>query len=150
SRIGWSAPNDPADAIDDVEFDLAAFRRAAQSREAGSFSWIAALNSHAARSVEARSLRWQTAWSRADGRAPTDVNTPSLLQRWRLGQYAWPATALEQFARCPYRFLLQCIHRLQPMEEAEPLERLDPLSRGRLYHRTLFRLFRDGEDGLLE
>ena len=150
SRIGWSAPQDPSDAIDDVEFDLAAFRQAAASREAGSFSWIVALNRHTSRSVEARSLRWQTAWSRADGLAQTDVHTAILLNRWRLGQHAWSATALEQFARCPYRFLLAGIHRLQPMEEPEPLERLDALSRGQLYHRSLFRLFQDGEEGLLE
>ena len=81
---------------------------------------------------------------------PLTAWAASRLDRWRLGKHAWSATALEQFSRCPYRFLLAGIHRLQPMEEPEPLERLDALSRGRLYHRSLFRLFRGGEDGLLE
>ncbi len=150
SRIGWSAPSDPADSIDDVEFDLASFRRAAVAKQAGGFAWIAELNRHAARSIRARMLRWGRDWSAADGLAATDVHIGLALQGHRLAERAWSASLLQQFARCPYRFLLQGIHGLKPMEEPQALERMDALVRGRLYHRVLFHLFRDGEEDALE
>jgi hypothetical protein len=44
NRIGWSAPNSPADSIDDVEFDLASFRAASVAKVRGGFAWIGAVS----------------------------------------------------------------------------------------------------------
>ena len=44
SRIGWSAPNNPTDSIDDVEFDLASFRAASVAKVRGGYAWIGAVN----------------------------------------------------------------------------------------------------------
>jgi len=145
SRIGWSAPNNPADSIDDVEFDLASFRAASVAKLRGGYAWIGAVNPHAVRSIKARLERWGGEWSKSDGLAATDVHIGVALRKYRLTERAWSASALQQFARCPYRFLLNGIHGLEPVEEAEALERMDALVRGRLYHRVLFHLFRDGD-----
>jgi CRISPR/Cas system-associated exonuclease Cas4 (RecB family) len=149
SRIGWSAPNDPSDSIDAVEFDLAAFRVAVSAKIPGGYSWITAVNPHAARAIHARALRWSPEWSRHDGIAATDVHIAIALGKHRLKSRAWSASALQQFARCPYRFFLQGIQRLHPVEEPEALERMDAFIRGRLYHRALFEVFRGGEGDLL-
>src|SRR5439155_8215182 len=55
-----------------------------------------------------------------------------------MGARSFSPTALENFAACPYRFLLQAIHRLQPREEAEAIETIDPLTRGALFHEVQF------------
>jgi RecB family exonuclease len=145
SRIGWSAPNNPADSIDDVEYDLASFRAASVAKVQGGYAWIGAVNPHAIRSIKARMERWGREWSKSDGLAATDVHIGIALRKYRLTERAWSASALEQFARCPYRFLLHGIHGLEPVEEPEALERMDALVRGRLYHRVLFHLFRVGD-----
>ena len=114
-------------------------------RYAGGYAWIGAVNPHAVRSIRARMERWGRDWSKSDGLAATDVHIGISLRKYRLTERAWSASALQQFARCPYRFLLHGIHGLAPMEEPEALERMDALVRGRLYHRVLFHLFRDGD-----
>jgi ATP-dependent helicase/DNAse subunit B len=53
---------------------------------------------------------------------------------------SYSPTGLQNYAVCPYRFLLQAIHRLAPREEPQPLEELDPLQRGSLIHQVLFEL----------
>jgi ATP-dependent helicase/DNAse subunit B len=57
-----------------------------------------------------------------------------------MGARSFSPTALEHFAACPYRFLLQAVHRLQPRQESEPLESIDPLTRGSLFHEVQFRV----------
>jgi RecB family exonuclease len=145
SRIGWSAPNNPADSIDDVEFDLASFRAASVAKERGGYAWIRAVNPHTVRAINARVARWGHEWSKSDGLAATNVHVGITLRKYRLTERAWSASALQQFARCPYRFLLHGIHGLRPVEEPEALERMNALVRGRLYHRVLFHLFQDGD-----
>ncbi len=146
SRIGWSAPRDPAESIDDVEFDLASFRAASVAKTPGGYAWMKEVNSHALRSIRARMRRWGHQWSPSDGLVGADVHIGIALQKHRLTIRAWSASALQEFARCPYRFLLHGIHGLKPVDEPEALERMDAMVRGRLYHRVLFHLFREGEE----
>lgn len=149
SRIGWSAPDDPGNSIDNVEFDLASFRAASVAKVRGGYAWIGAVNPHAARAIQARMQRWSHEWSRHDGLSDTSVHVGIALQKYRLSAHAWSASALQQFARCPYRFYLHAIHGLRPVEEPEALERMDGLVRGRLYHRVLFHLFQGGDEGAI-
>jgi hypothetical protein len=50
-------------------------------------------------------------------------------------------TALQSYARCPYRFFLQTIQGLSPREIAESIDELDPLQRGALIHDIQFAFF---------
>ena len=56
---------------------------------------------------------------------------------------SYSASALQQFAACPYRFLLYAIHDLEEREEPLPIEKMDPLTRGGMFHQIQFEIFRD-------
>ena len=63
TRIGWPAPDDPADAIDDAEFDLATLA----PRAAGSGQYLKRLPGRAVDALRARWVRWHKPWKPADG-----------------------------------------------------------------------------------
>jgi ATP-dependent helicase/DNAse subunit B len=144
SQIGWPAPRDPAAAIDETEYDLSvisgAFRKqAAEVRGAGRYLLDASPTLK--RSLRARWSRWEKKWSPYDG-THLELTDPAFafLQKHRLSTRPYSATSLQQFAMCPYRFVLYSIYRLQPREEIGALERLDPLTRGHLFHAVQFQL----------
>ena len=62
------------------------------------------------------------------------------LARHQFAARSYSATALQNYAACPYRFFLQAIHRLEPREEPEAIELIDPLTRGALFHEVQFDL----------
>ncbi len=124
ARLGWPAPERPEDAIDDTEYDLAVLanvKGADPDASRGAAHYLLQANHHLKRALQARARRWLAA-----------------LARHQMGARAFSPTALENFAACPYRFLLQAVHRLQPREEAEALETIDPLTRGSLFHEVQF------------
>src|SRR5207302_1258934 len=52
-------------------------------------------------------------------------------------------TALQNYAACPYKFVLQAIHRLAPREIPEGIDEISPLSRGSLIHEVQYELLRE-------
>ena len=145
SRLGWPAPSIPADAIDDTEYDIASLRRFEElppGERRGVGRYLLEVNSHLARSLRTRWLRWHEAWSSADGLVHTkDSPAAGLLENHRLANRVYSATSLQHFAACPYKFLLQAIHGLREREGIAALEQLDPLTRGALFHETQFEFF---------
>ena len=147
SRLAWPAPKDPAEAIDDVEHDLAVLGPLLRQRNTpelrGRARYLLALEPALRRSLLSRWARWTTrAWSRYDGLYRPEAGARAALDAHRLTARPYSVTALQRFAACPYQFLLAAIHRLQPREEIEPLERLDPLTRGRMFHEAQAELVR--------
>ena len=152
ARLAWPAPPDPAQAIDASEHDLAVLaaliRAPTAARERGAAQYLLELNPHLARSLRARYARWERRqWSAYDGLVHPAPAAQHLLDGQRLTQRPYSASALQQFAACPYRFFLAAIHRLAPRGEAIALERLDPLTRGRLVHRVQAETLRALADG---
>ena len=154
SLLGWPAPHDPSEAIDDAEHDLALLapllrKPAAEVRGHGRYLILE--NPCLARSLKARRDRWsKKSWNYADGIVDAGARVKELLAGQRLTARAYSPSALQQFAACPYRFLLYAIHRIEKREEAVAIERLDPLTRGALFHETQFRLSKHLRDaGLL-
>jgi RecB family exonuclease len=144
SQIGWPAPRDPAVAIDDAEYDLAAISgvlRKPPSEVKGAGQYLMETSAPLGRSLRARWARWHGAWSASDGIVlqPADAAL-SILRKHRLAERQYSATALQQFAICPYRFALHSIYSLHPREDIAALERMDPLTRGSLFHEVQFRL----------
>ena len=153
SRLGWPSPLEPFDAVDDAEYDLAtiaALGHQPRAKLLGRGRYLLDTNPTLARSLRARARRWRNFWSEVDGVIDPDPETLAALTPHHTRNRSYSPTALQQFAACPYRFLLYAIHRLHPREEAATIEQLDPLTRGSLFHAVQFRLLSTlREDGLL-
>jgi len=145
ARLDWPAPRDPAIAIDDAEYDLASLHTALQLRGAqakSSARYLMETNPSLANSLRTRGRRWRNRWCAADGLVDPDAETLQVLQSYRFSEHSYSPSSLQQFAACPYRFLLQAIFQFRPREAAVPLEQMDPLTRGALFHDVQFELFR--------
>lgn len=146
SRLGWPAPSRPEDAVDDAEFDLAVLDpllHQSPENNQGAGRFLMEVNPCLARSLRGRFKRWLNRWSDADGLVSREAETLQILQAHRHCRRAYSPTALQHYAACPYRFFLNAIQRLSPREEVAALEQMDPLTRGSLFHRVQFELFRD-------
>lgn len=146
SRLDWPAPVDPQTAIDDAEYDLASLQLA---RGKGSARYLMDVNEYLAQSFRTRWMRWRTKWSSADGIVDADDATRRVLATQLLSARSYSPSALQHFAACPYRFVLQAIFQFRPREEPVPLEQMDPLTRGALFHSVQFTLFRALKDAEL-
>ncbi|MGH7897499.1 MAG: PD-(D/E)XK nuclease family protein [Candidatus Binatia bacterium] len=145
TRIGWPAPLAAEDAIDEAEHDLAVLEaviRLDEERSVGMARYLLDANPHLGRALRFRARRWLRRWTPADGLLDPGPAALEALSRHRLAERSFSPTALENFATCPYRFLLHAIHRLAPREVPEPLEEMSPLQRGSLVHEVQFDLFR--------
>ena len=146
ARIGWPAPSDPRDAIDEAEHDLALLDelvRPPPGRAApmGAANFLLRANPHLARALRARSRRWDVrSWKPADGFIVTTPEARVALAAHLPSARSFSPTALEQFAPCPYRFVLRTIVRLEARATPAPIETLGPLERGSLIHEVQFEL----------
>jgi CRISPR/Cas system-associated exonuclease Cas4 (RecB family) len=142
TRLGWPAPSDPTEAIDDAEFDLASLNRlvALPQGGAGAARYLITVNPWLARALRTRYQRWRKSWTPADGLTSQSEAVRAVMARHTLGVRSYSPTALQSYARCPYRFFLQAIHGLAPREVAEAIDELDPLQRGSLIHDVQFKL----------
>lgn len=142
-RVGWPAPELAESAIDEAEFDLATLKsllNGETARVGGAARYLLTANSHLARALRFRAMRWQPRWSWADGLFAPIEEARTVLAGHRLASRPYSATRLQEFAVCPYKFFLSSIHGLAPRETAKRVEELDPLQRGGLIHEIQFRL----------
>jgi hypothetical protein len=141
-RIGWPAPSNPAAAIDEAEYDLAILDRLLKRPAAetvGAARYLLHANPHLGRALRFRAERWNNLrWYRADGLVDPTPAAHLALREHDISKRPFSPTALQNFAACPYRFLLQAVHRLAPREEPAPLEDIDPLQRGSMMHEAQF------------
>jgi CRISPR/Cas system-associated exonuclease Cas4 (RecB family) len=152
ARIGWPAPERPEDAVDEAEHDLALLRRVFDGDPAhnvGTARYLLDANPYLGRALRFRARRWLRRWTGADGLvrpgqdaresiAPAAV---AAIAAHALSERSYSPTALQGFAACPYRFLLQAVHRLSPREVPEAIDEMDALQRGSLVHDVQFELF---------
>lgn len=146
AKLDWPAPAAAADAIDEVEHDLATLREliAAPDRAAvrGQAHYLLRLNEALRRSVTQRWGRARARWLPQDGLVRVTPGVQPMLDAQRLSARPYSLSALQKFAVCPYQFLLSAIYRLEPNDEPMPLQRLDPLTRGALFHDVQAEFFR--------
>jgi ATP-dependent helicase/nuclease subunit B len=152
ARLGWPAPTDPAEAIDDAEYDLAILSRLeARGQESpGAARYLVTANPFLARALRTRYQRWSRSWTASDGLLSRSEMVRAIMAKHAMGLRSYSPTALQNYAKCPYRLFLQTIHGLAPREIPEAIDQLDPLQRGSLIHEVQFNLFaRLREDGFL-
>jgi ATP-dependent helicase/nuclease subunit B len=144
ASLAWPAPARPEDAIDDFEHDLSVLRLLMRSEEnvTGHAHYMLRLNNCVRRSASERWARARPPWSPYDGLVRVTDTTRPFLQSQRLGTRPYSVTALQNYAYCPYRFLLSALYHLGPLQEPEPLEHMDPLTKGKLFHEVVAEFFR--------
>ncbi|MCG8554493.1 MAG: PD-(D/E)XK nuclease family protein [Proteobacteria bacterium] len=143
ARVGWPAPNDRNDSIDESEYDLAVLESLLDQnpdKTLGSARYLLSSNAHLARALRFRARRWLPKWTGADGLWQPSTGATTALASHRLEARSFSPTALQAFAVCPYRFFLHTVHRLAPRDEPVAIEELDPLQRGSLVHDVQFEL----------
>jgi RecB family exonuclease len=92
----------------------------------------------AARADALRRARWADRTLTAyDGVLAGEAGRAAIDEWLRTG--ALSATGLERYAVCPFRFFLDRVLRVRPLEEPERLWRIDALTKGSLVHRVLER-----------
>ncbi len=149
TRLGWPAPENENVAIDTAEFDLAVLNKLvgkdpAETIGAAHYLLNEESNPHLPRALRARARRWRPKWTSADGLVDPGPGAMRALERHQISTAAngraYSPTALENFSKCPYKFMLQAIFRLELREEADALEAIDPLTRGSLTHEIQFEI----------
>jgi CRISPR/Cas system-associated exonuclease Cas4 (RecB family) len=147
--LAWPAPEDPDQAIDNQEHDLAVLRALLNAPDPaavrGHAQYLLKQNAALRRSVTERWGRGLLRWSQLDGLTRVTEATRSALESQRLNQRQYSVSALQKFAACPYQFFLSATYRLEPADRPEPLQRLDPLTRGSIVHRIQAVTFRELE-----
>jgi ATP-dependent helicase/nuclease subunit B len=147
ARLAWPAPSSAMDAVDETEYDLATLYPALQPHttpQKGRANFLLELNPSLARSLRSRYARWHSKnWGASDGLILPDESPAHLvLEKFRLTERAYSASALQKFAVCPYQFFLAAILHLEPRPEAEAVAEMDAITRGSLFHRVQARLLR--------
>ena len=146
ARAGWPAPKHPKDAIDAAEHDLSLLGEALHKPEAetkGIARYLLGTNSALKRALYRRAARPRRKWFTWDGLVDPSPEATLALKKHQLDARSFSASALQNYSACPYRFLLQAIHRLEPREEPQAIDEIDPMSRGSLMHDIQFELFNE-------
>lgn len=141
ARLGWPAPERPEAAIDEAEYDLALLASLVGARDkesTGRAHYLLTANTHLARALRGRSRRWLRRWTQNDGLVDVDELARKSIARHQFSARSFSATALQNYASCPYRFFLSAILRLGLRQEPAAIEVIDPLTRGSLFHETQF------------
>jgi ATP-dependent helicase/nuclease subunit B len=151
TRLGWPAPLEPVDALDNAEYDLSKLRQITRDPSpSGKAAWLTKVNGHLVRALRARWHRWHAGWSRFDGLIHPEVEADGDLGKFGLRSHPYSASALQQFTRCPYRFALQAVHRIRPLYQPQPLHRMSQAIHGDIHHSVQFQTMRNLQaEGLL-
>jgi ATP-dependent helicase/nuclease subunit B len=148
------------DALDDTPLDLTLDRSERDRRRVRTGGREAALAISAGSAFFKQShlsaqARWSSHLTAYDGLiafaprdgVPTELAT-EIARKLDPVTAPWPISAsrLAVFARCGFQYLLECVLRLEPVEEPEERRRLDPLERGLTFHEVAERFLRERRD----
>ena len=150
------APDEPADALTPLEYDLSEVLRAiAKARAEGSgndpagppvserLGYLDRLTPAFARARIAVAARWGSrTFGAYDGAFQSAVARKRIARRRGLEGRPLAPTALEAYATCPRRYFLANVLALAPVEEPEAVWRLRADHRGTLVHTIMERLYR--------
>jgi len=100
------------------------------------------LEPRAARAGALRRARWSDRTLTAFDGTFSDADAIAALAA-RLDTDVLSPTGLETYAICPFRYFLEHVVRVRPLEEPEQVLRIDPLTRGGLVHRVLQRFMEE-------
>lgn len=137
------APAEPEQAWHPAGYDLAVVQRAVASRSGAEVGYLASVSPTFAAALRAEQRRWgERRFTEYDGVLASEAARAALAER--LGPMPWnvSATALESYASCPFRYFLERVLGVAPLEEPEAVRRLTALDRGSLLHGILHQALR--------
>jgi RecB family exonuclease len=127
---------DPIRAATPFDYDLGHAARAMHAQPA-TLAAFAAISPHFGRAVRAEFVRWsRPRLTRYDGCVEDPELIESLRGRSPLRAPISPSR-IEDYARCPFRFYMHNLLRLEELEEPETLIRSDPIAKGQMVHAIL-------------
>jgi len=136
TALGRPHPEDPANALDGIERDLALV----SSGRPGAARHLAQPDSFLVRSLAQERASWESALTAWDGIVDVTAS-PEALATLRLAGQRSSASSVQGFAECPYRHLLQRGLNLRAWEEPERAYQVENKDFGTLYHAVAHRLF---------
>jgi len=135
-------PADGNDALDILEYDLLQADRVVSGTNRSSLNYLPALSPFFNSGLVSEAARWgQKIFTNYDG-VLEDLWSRTHLDRRFGNRTTFSPTALECYARCPFRFFIEYLLRVRATEEPDPFALLSPQDRGSLVHQILF-LFLD-------
>jgi len=136
------APEDPAEAVDEGEFDLSQAGKAMRTRDRSEVSYFRRAFPVLNRAVTLALRRWGfKAFTEYDGCLTSARALRLLRERFALSGQILSATKLETYAACPFKYFLAEVLGLRPLPSPEEVRRIQPMDRGTLVHEILFHFY---------
>jgi hypothetical protein len=128
----------PSRAIDAVEFHLASVEQALVTGDPTSLGYLPTTAPFFTRALHAAHQRWDVPWLTAfDGMIENESAQAVLHRHLFPAGVILSASALESYARCPFRYFLSAALGLTQQEDPEQVLTLHPRDRGALLHDIL-------------
>ena len=141
SRVPLSRlfPAESEDALDVLEYDLLQAHRVVAGSSGSSLNYLPALSPFFDSALVAEAARWgEKQFTNYDGMLEDLWSRTHLNRRFGDSRTSFSPTGLECYSRCPFRFFIENLLRVCPLEEPDLFARLSPQDRGSLVHRILF------------
>lgn len=136
------AVKDPEKALDDLEFDISIGQKMVEEQKPGVMLYLRQISPFFGRGLQIESSRWgKRVFTRFDGILSSAEARRVLEERYSILQKTISPTRLEQYATCPYRYLLGVIMGLEAYVEPEREGTISPLDKGKLIHDILWKFF---------
>ena len=144
-------PRSVSESLTALEYDLSQAEAALEARGLTGLDYLSQLSPFFSRSLRAEASRWgERRFTEFDGLLHSKQSRAELDRLYGADGTAFSPTSLETYARCPYRYFIERLLKLEELEEPDQLVALSPLDRGALMHQILFLFFtRLKEEGRL-
>jgi ATP-dependent helicase/nuclease subunit B len=132
----------PQTAMDVIEFHFASVEQALTTDSSVPLGYLPAITPFLSRAFHMAQQRWDTPTLTVFDGIIEDSATRALLHRYLFPtETVLSASALETYARCPFRYFLSAILGLTPQEKPEHTSPISPRDRGALLHDILSDFF---------
>ncbi|MFH1314373.1 MAG: PD-(D/E)XK nuclease family protein [Candidatus Eisenbacteria bacterium] len=133
------ATGEPGESLDRLEYDLAKALHEIADRKPRHLLLLRETCNPFNRALKLEAERWgRRVFTSYDGVLSTRGPKTALPGIHSIASRTVSPTRLETYARCPYRYLLESVMRIEPLVEPERAERISPLDRGKLIHQILW------------
>jgi ATP-dependent helicase/DNAse subunit B len=133
-------PKTAEEALDEIEYDLGRADALISGTAPSALDYLSTLGPFFDAALAAEAARWgKRRFTPYDGWLHTGKTRAHLKRLYHCRRLSLSPTALEGYARCPYRFFLERLLGLAPLEEPDPFAWVPALDRGALIHKVLFR-----------